>query len=91
MNTTVTCPHCHKEFSLDNSQANQVFEQLKNKAFDIELNKRILAERNNIEQNYQSQMTYYANGNSRFKYKSSDNSTSSIFSSALRIPHSALC
>ena len=56
MNTTVTCPHCHKEFSLDNSQANQVFEQLKNKAFDIELNKRILAERNNIEQNYQSQL-----------------------------------
>ena len=55
MNTTITCPHCHKEFSLDNNEANQLFAELKDKAFNQELEKRIALERQNIQHICQAQ------------------------------------
>ena len=55
MNTVITCPHCHKEFSLDNNKANQLFAELKDKAFNQELEKRIALERQNIQHICQAQ------------------------------------
>ena len=55
MNTVITCPHCHKEFSLDNNEANQLFAELKDKAFNSELEKRLISEKKHIQEKCQSQ------------------------------------
>lgn len=55
MNTTITCPHCHKEFSLDNNEAQQLFSELKDKAFNSELEKRLISEKKHIQEKCQSQ------------------------------------
>lgn len=55
MNTTITCPHCQKEFTLDNHKANKIFAELKDKAFHLELEKRIGLERQNIQHICQAQ------------------------------------
>ncbi|MBO7555410.1 MAG: hypothetical protein J6T41_05500 [Neisseriaceae bacterium] len=49
MNTTITCPHCQKEFSLDNNEANKIFAELKDKAFNSELEKRLISEKKHIQ------------------------------------------
>ncbi|MBP3221536.1 MAG: DUF2130 domain-containing protein [Neisseriaceae bacterium] len=55
MNTTITCPHCQKEFSLDNNEAQQLFSELKDKAFNSELEKRLISEKKHIQEKCQSQ------------------------------------
>ena len=55
MNTTITCPHCQKEFSLDNNEAQQLFAELKDKAFNSELEKRLISEKKHIQEKCQSQ------------------------------------
>lgn len=50
---TITCPHCHKEFSLDNNEAQQLFAELKDKAFHNELEKRLISEKKHIQEKCQ--------------------------------------
>lgn len=59
MNTTITCPHCQKEFSLDNNEAQQLFSELKDKAFNSELEKRLISEKKHIQEKCQSQFDLY--------------------------------
>ncbi|MBO4576602.1 MAG: DUF2130 domain-containing protein [Neisseriaceae bacterium] len=50
---TITCPHCHKEFSLNNNEAQQLFAELKDKAFYNELEKRLISEKKHIQEKCQ--------------------------------------